>query len=405
MPQFLIKATDEQGRALQQVEQGASAQEVRERLRQQGYWVYTVRPQQAWRERWREKRKQLPASQLLLFTQQFMTLVKAGLPILRALELLESRARDQRLRELLQEVHLRVKAGEQLSEFFFNEPGITDIYTTTLLARERSGNLPEVLGRYVQYQRLALSVRRKLISSLIYPAVLLVLVVFVLSFLVTYVVPRFGQLYDTLGAKLPALTVAMLAIGDFARHYFVLAVLALIAAIAGLGLAARTDGLRQRLDAWMLRLPLVGEMWWKYQIAVLSRTLATLLESGIPVMSAIETAGTAIQSLHLRLRWRRMLTAVREGKPLAESMAKQQLAPPLAVEMVEVGEQTGALPQMLSSLAEFYDDDLSTALTAILSLIEPVILLLVGSLVALVLIALYLPIFSLGSSARLGGGH
>ncbi len=405
MPQFLIKATDEQGRALNQVEQGTSAQEVRERLRQQGYWVYAVRPQQAWAERWRERKRQLPSTQLLLFTQQFMTLVKAGLPIPRALELLESRARDPRLRNLLQDARMRVKAGEQLSDAFAHQPGIPPIYTTTLLAGERSGNLPEVLGRFVQYQRLALSVRRKLISSLIYPAVLLVLVVFVLSFLVTYVVPRFGQLYDTLGAKLPTLTLVMLGIGNFARHYLALAVLGVIALAAVLMLAVRSTELRQRLDYWLLRLPLAGEMWWKYQIAVLSRTLATLLESGIPVMSAIETAGNAIQSRHLRERWRRMLIAVREGKPLAESMTKQQLAPPLAVEMVDVGEQTGALPQMLSSLAEFYDEDLNMALAAILSLIEPIILLVVGSLVALVLIALYLPIFSLGSSTMLGGGH
>ncbi len=405
MPQFIVKATDEKGRALSQVEQGSSAQEVRERFRQQGYWVYAVQPQQAWRGRWRERRQQLPTAQLLVFTQQFMTLVKAGLPIPRALELLETRARDRRLRQMLSEARARVRAGEQLSDAFRQQAGIPAIYTTTLMAGERSGNLPEVLERYVQYQRLALTVRRKLVSSLIYPAVLLLLVVFVMSFLVTYVVPRFGELYSALGAKLPTLTVVMLGIGQFSRHYAVLAVLGLVALAAGLGLAARTHGLRERMDAWMLRLPVAGEMWWKYQIAVLCRTLSTLLQSGLPVMNAIETAGSAFHSLHLRERWQQMLVLVREGKPLAESMAKQELAPPLAVEMVEVGEQTGALPQMLSSLAEFYDEDLSTALAALLSLIEPAILLVVGSLVALVLVALYLPIFSLGAGIMQGRGH
>src|SRR5487761_380499 len=250
MPQYLIKATDEQGRALSQVEHGASEQEVRERFRQQGYWVFTVRPQQAWRERWRDRRQQLPATLLLLFTQQFMTLVKAGLPIPRALELLESRARDRRLKQMLAEARTRVRAGEQLSDAFRHQPGIPAIYTTTLMAGERSGNLPEVLGRFVQYQRLALSVRHKLLSSLIYPAVLLVLVAFVLSFLVTYVVPRFGQLYNSLGARLPELTVVMLAIGEFARHYLVLVIVGLVALGAMLNLLAHSAGPRQRLDSW-----------------------------------------------------------------------------------------------------------------------------------------------------------
>ncbi len=402
MAHFVIKATDDQGRRLEQIEQAASASELRERYRQQGYWVYEVRQRQALAEQWRLRKQQIPKETLLVFSQQFVTLVKAGLPIPRALELLESRARNPRLRTLLGDVRARVRGGELLSEAFRRQAGIPEIFTTTLMAGERSGNLAEVLNRYIQYQRLALSVRRKLLGAMIYPSVLLCLVVVVLSFLVTYVVPRFGQLYNSLGAKLPSLTVFMLTFGNLTRHYFPLFVVLAALAAMGAGLAWRTPRIRAQLDRWLLRVPVAGEIWWKYQIALMSRTLGTLLLGGIPVVTAIETAGSAFRGENLRAGWRATMRDVREGKAFAESLQRHKVAPPLAVEMIEVGEQTGALPQMLASLAEFYDDDLNNSMTALMALIEPAILIVVGSLVALVLIALYLPIFSLGAGIMKG---
>lgn len=400
MPQFSVRALNERGHVLEQRESAASEKELRERLMQQGYLVYSVRAESGVLDGWRRRRARVRNDVFLTFNQQFITLIHAGLPILRALELLVKRARDAKLHQLLSAVLERVRGGDLLSEAFRRQPNIPEIYTTTLMAGERSGNLEEVLSRYTQYQRLAQSVRRKLVSSLIYPCFLLVLVLVVLTFLVTFVVPRFGQLYSSLNADLPPLTVVMLNLGEGARHYFWAFLLGLIVVIAGLSLLAQRTGLGQRLDAFFLRLPVVGDLWWKYQAAMLARTLGTLLQGGIPLVPAMETARSALRSARLRHGLGKATQHVREGQALSETLSKHNVMPGLAVEMVEVGEGTGALPQMLASVAEFYDEDLSTALTTLLSLLEPAILIVVGGIVALVLISLYLPIFSLGSRIR-----
>lgn len=400
MPQFTVRAMDDRGHALQQRETAASEKELRERLLQQGYLVYSVRAQEGLRQSWETRRARVRQDIFLTFNQQFITLVHAGLPILRALELLVKRARDAKLQRLLLAVLERVRGGALLSEAFRGQPGIPEIYTTTLMAGERSGNLEEVLTRYTQYQRLAQTIRRKLISSLVYPCFLLALVAVVLVFLVTFVVPRFGQLYSSLNAELPPLTLFMLALGEGAKHYFWFFVLGLIVLACALAIAARRSAWGAKFRNLALRLPVLGSLWWKYQAAMLARTLGTLLLGGIPLVTALETAGTALHSPRLRQGLRAATRQVKEGRSLSDTLADHKVMPELAVEMVEVGEGTGALPQMLASVAEFYDEDLSTAVTTLLSLLEPAILIVVGSIVAVVLISLYLPIFSLGSRIR-----
>lgn len=397
MPQFLVRALNERGHWLNQPEDADSEKELRERLLQQGYLVYSVQPRHAAFEGWRRRRARVKQDIFLTFNQQFITLIHAGLPILRAVELLAKRARDPKLDKLLHAVLERVRGGDLLSEAFRKQPGIPEIYTTTLMAGERSGNLEEVLSRYHQYQRLAQSIRRKLTSSLIYPCFLLVMVFVVLIFLVTFVVPRFGKLYGSLGAQLPAMTQYMLVIGNTAKQYVWVLPVAVIAIAAGLMLLMQKTRAGAKLDAAFLRLPVVGDLWWKYQAAMLARTLGTLLLGGIPLPAAMDTAGSALRSPRLRQGLRASTVRVREGQQLSEALNEHKVLPSLAVEMVEVGEGTGALPQMLNSVAEFYDEDLGTALTTLLSLLEPAILIVVGSIVAVVLISLYLPIFSLGS--------
>lgn len=400
MPEFLVTAVNDRGHRLEQIEHGDSEPEVRDRMRQQGLLVQTVRRQQNALQFWKGRAQRIPLDDFLIFNQQFVTLIRAGLPILRSLELLEKRTRHPRLMQTIAAVRAHVKAGDLLSDAFRRESAIPEIYTTTLMAGERSGNMDEVLTRYIQYQRLALSVRRKLISSMIYPSVLLVLVVAVLTFLVTFVVPRFGELYKSLDAKLPPLTVFMLGLGQAIRHDLPWLVAGLIAIIVLLRIWSRQPSVKRRLDSLVLHFPLFGDLWWKYQVALLSRTLGTLLTGGIPLVQALDTASSALRSFTLRQGLKETLRQVREGKPLAEGLGLNKVMPTLAVEMVEVGESTGALPQMLASVADFYDEDLSNALTAILSLVEPAILIVVGTVVAIVLIALYLPIFSLGSQMR-----
>jgi len=399
MAEFVIKMADERGHMTQQVEDARSEAEVRDRFAQQGFFVYSVKPLGlfAGGKLGVPRSRRIKLAQFVVFNQQLVTLIRAGLPILHALDLLLKQQRNEYFASVLQGVRDRVKNGELLSEAFEHQNAFPRIYTTTLLAGEKSGNLDEVLNRYVHFQRLALSFRKKLLASLIYPALLIVMVSLLLTFLVTYVVPRFAELYSQLGAQLPAITQFMLTVGLAAQKYFPLFVAAFALLIFGVWRAVTTQAGAQRLDRIRLALPLVGNIWLKYQVAIFARTMATLLTGGIPLVSALETASESMQSPALARAIAQAGQSVREGRTLARSLEEAGHFSELSVEMIEVGESTGALPAMLTSVAEFYEEDVETALTAALSLIEPAILVVMAGVVGLVLISLYLPIFKLGS--------
>ncbi|MGA2646175.1 MAG: type II secretion system F family protein [Candidatus Sulfotelmatobacter sp.] len=397
MAEFVVKIADERGRLLQQVEQGYSVSEVRDRFAAQGYLVYWVKPQGIFAGGMSlRRRRKIKQSRFLVFNQQFLTLIKAGLPILNSLDLLIKRQKDGHLRQVLENVRERVKGGELLSDAFAAHPVVPKIYTTTLMAGEKSGNIDEVLTRYINFQRLAMTFRKKLFVSLIYPTLLVTVVTIMVMFLFTYVVPKFAELFNSLDAQLPAITLFMLAVGQYAQRYFPFVIL-------GLGLAGfvfwqwgKTDRGADQIDRFVLGLPLLGDIRLKHQIATFSRMLSTLLQGGLPLVPSMETAGSSMTSRRIVKGVMRASVRVREGQGLAGSLEEQDIFPDLAVEMLEVGESTGALPAMLNSVAEFYEEDVQTALGASMALIEPLILMVMAVFVGGVLISLYLPIFTLG---------
>jgi type IV pilus assembly protein PilC len=233
-----------------------------------------------------------------------------------------------------------------------------------------------------------------------YPSVLIVLVILLMVFLVTYVVPSFASLYSSMSAQLPTITLYLIAIGTTARAY-VLVYAGALAAMGGLFYWwSRKENAREKIDRVKIKVPLFGDIWIKYQVAQFSRVLSTLLTGGIPLMQGLDTAADSLGTPLLRKTLEKAGKSVREGQTLASSLAATGVFPALAVDMVEVGESTGALPAMLTSVAEFYEDDVNTKMTAVLSLIEPAIMILMGIFVAFVLIALYLPIFSLADTIR-----
>jgi type IV pilus assembly protein PilC len=399
MAEFLVKMADERGRMLQQVESARTASELRERFALQGFLVYDVQPRGILTSGDFGRRRKVKIDDFVIFNQQFLTLVRAGLPILTALELLGKQQRNDYFRGVLEDVRRRVKAGESLSGAFDAQRVATRIYTTTLLAGERSGNLEEVLQRYITFQRLAITFRKKFLASLIYPALLIGAMIVLLAVLVLFVVPKFGEMYSELGSELPAITQVMLAIGQNAQEYALFI-------FGGLAIAAfvfwrwrQTEAGAARFDQFRLSLPFIGGIWLKYQIAMFARMLSTLLQGGLPLVSALETAGASIESRAIANAVIAAGSRVREGRSLARSLEETKVLPELSIGMIEVGESTGALPQMLTSVAEFYEEDVETALQAALSLIEPVILIIMGLVVATVLISLYLPIFNLAAAA------
>jgi len=399
MAEFLVKVADEQGHLKQQVEQGYSEAEVHDRFAQQGYLVYWVKPRTLLTPGGMRygRRGKLKQSTFLIFNQQFLTLIKAGLPILTALDLLIKRQRDKFLLQLLENVRERVKGGEMLSDAFAAQRTFPKMYTTTLMAGEKSGSMEEVLGRYISYQRLVQTFRKKLLVSLVYPALLVSVVTVMLIFLITYVVPKFADLFNNLGAQLPAVTVFMLAVGLNAQKYAWAVILVLVVGGVLVWHWKHTDRGAEQIDRFLLWLPLVGEIRLKYQVANFSRILATLLQGGLPLVPAMETAGASMSSRQMLQGIIAAAERVREGQGLAKSLETQKLFPDLAVEMLEVGESTGALPAMLASVAEFYEEDVQTALGAAMALIEPLILVIMAVFVGGILISLYLPIFTLGA--------
>ncbi len=407
MSEFLLKYADARGQIKQEVVDGNSENEIRDKFASQGFLVYSIKPKGKFDAittgAGKSRTKKIDLEKFLIFNQQFVTLIRAGLPILKSLDLLATRLTDEKLSPFVTAVRDEVRIGTSLSDAFAKQNVFPPIYISSILAGEKSGSLVEVLDRYVTYQRRNLAVRKKLIGALIYPVLLIALVILLVGFLVTYVVPQFAELYSSMDAKLPGLTVWLISIGTAARDYILLLIVAIFGGGAGIYFWSKTESAQESLDKVKMRLPIAGEIWVKYQVAQFSRVLSTLLLGGIPLVQALETAAQSVGTKLLEKSLARVRQSVREGNSLSSSLAETKIFPELSIDMIEVGESTGALPAMLGSVAEFYEDDVQTRMSAALSLIEPGIMIFMGIFVAFVLVALYLPIFSLSDS--IGGSR
>ncbi len=404
MNEFVVKYADPRGEIHQQVLEASSEKELRDKYAQQGFLIYSIKPR---REMvaglpigGSSRKKKINLEKFLIFNQQFVTLIRAGLPITKGLDLLSERLTDEKLGPHIRGVRDDVKNGSLLSDAFASKSVFPGIYVTSVLAGEKSGALAEVLDRYITYQRLALAIRKKLVMSLIYPTLLLVLVICLMVFLVTFVVPSFAELYRSMNAKLPMATEILIAIGTTARNYVIFGFLGVVAAAVIFRYWSKTPKGSESVDRIRLRTPVVGEIWIKYQVAQFSRVLGTLLVGGIPLLQALDTGANSLGTPLLRNTLAKSGKMVKEGQALSVALRETKIFPALSIDMIEVGESTGALPAMLGSVAEFYEDDVTTRLTAALSLIEPAIMIFMGCFVTFVLVALYLPIFSLADTLR-----
>jgi type IV pilus assembly protein PilC len=402
MAEFVLKYADPRGEVHQQVAEAGTEKELRDRYAQQGFLIYSIKPRHeiAGVSMGGGRKKKINLERFLIFNQQFVTLVRAGLPIMKALDLLSERLTDAKLAPYIKAVREEVKNGSLLSDAFARQGVFPPIYVTSVLAGEKSGALGEVLDRFITYQKLSLAVRKKLIMSLIYPCLLVVLVVCLMVFLITFVVPKFAELYSSMSANLPAATQILIAVGTTARNYILFGFVGLVVAAVAFRFWTKTEKGEERMDRVRLKTPVLGEIWIKYQVAQFARVLGTLLVGGIPLMQALDTASSSLGTRLLKKTLAEAGKMVKEGQSLSSSLAKTKIFPGLSIDMIEVGESTGALPQMLASVAEFYEDDVNTRMSASLALIEPAIMIFMGCFVTFVLVALYLPIFSLADTLR-----
>jgi type IV pilus assembly protein PilC len=400
MAEFVCRVADAEGRVFSHVEAASSLDEARQKLADRGLYVYSVESrggQLAALVR-RSSSRQVGGSEFLILNQQFNTLIKAGLPILRALDLLADRASSPKLRPVISQLRDRVREGKSLSEAVAEAGVFSKVYSTAILAGEKSGNLPGVLDYYIAYQRVSTGVRKKILATLVYPVLLVSVAIIIVTYLVTAVIPKFALLYRDLNVELPAPTKLLIAITVDYRYAVLGAVGLLALAAAAIFLWSRSEEGGRSLDRLKFRLPVVGETLLKFQVAQFSRTLATLLTGGTPLVAGLQTASDAITSKLLRSTVNQATQMVREGESLSAALASKGVMPGMALDMIEVGESSGALSPMLTSVAEFYEEEVNLRLSALVSLIEPLLLIFMGMLVAFILISLYLPIFSFSMS-------
>ena len=402
MAEFLCKVADASGRVFSQMEAAESVTEARQKLSDRGLFVYHVRPRAGLfgRAFGGGREKSIDGNDFLVFNQQFNTLIKAGIPILRALDLLAERAATPRLRPVLGEVRRLVREGTTLSVAMEQQGVFPKVYTVSILAGEKSGNLSGVLEYYIAYQRVTTGLKKKLIATLIYPVILVIAATVIVTYLVSAVIPKFAVLYNDLNINLPEATRILLAVTVTYRPYLLGAIglLALVAIGAFAWSRSERGGLA--LERIRMRLPLIGETLTKFQFAQFSRTLSTLLAGGTPLVQAMETSGGAIRSRLVSGAISQGAQSVREGQSLHDALNATGLVPELALEMIEVGEASGALAPMLGSVAEFYEDEVNTQLANMVALIEPAVLIFMAVLIAFILVALYLPMFSLSMGAQ-----
>jgi len=348
------------------------------------------------------KGRVLKSSDFLIFNQQLNTLIKAGLPILKALDLLGERAASPSLQPLLRAVRDRVREGAALSEALEQEGLFPKVYVTSVLAGEKSGNLSGVLEYYIAYQKLTTGAKKKLIATLIYPAILVTVATLILSYLVTYVVPQFSKLYSDMNVPLPTVTRLLLTLTVSYRYDLLIAIGLLIAGGLGIFLWSKTEQGGTVVDRIKLKLPVVGETWIKFQMAQFCRTLSTLLAGGTPLVAALSTSAESVRSRLVSGAIEKASSLVRDGQSLNAALKSIGFMPAMGIEMIEVGEASGALSPMLASVAEFYEDETNQRVGILIAVVEPAILVFMAIVIAFILISLYLPIFSFSVGAGPG---
>jgi type IV pilus assembly protein PilC len=346
-----------------------------------------------------QRRGRISTREFLVFNQELATLLKAGMPLVQSLEILRRRVNNPVFKSVMDDVHERVRSGSSLSEAFDAHGSMfSGVYTASLLAGEKSGSLEQVIRRYVAYVKVVSGVKRKTISALVYPAILLVLSCIVVAIIVLRVVPEFAAFYEGAAAQLPLSTRVLVSISNFAGAYLGLMVLTVVALVLLFWTWVKRPANRIRFDRWVLSIPLLGSIAQRFATSQASRTLATLLGGGIPLVNAIDIASRSIQNQFMARELQSAAQQVREGRALSSAMNDSGVFPDVAIKMVEVGEQTGALQEMLNSLADFYDEEIDTNLSRFITIVEPALLVIMGIVIASLLLSLYMPLFNMSSA-------
>jgi type IV pilus assembly protein PilC len=401
MGEYVCRIGTGAGQVLNETHEATSEGELRVRLASQGYFVFSVKPKSILAMRvGPPRRSKIKEDDLLIFNQQFMTLSKSGLALQKSLEMLARQSRSETLRAAVDEVKERVRGGALLSEAFEAIGKFPKIYCATLRAGERSGTLDKVLGQYVTYQKTARSFRKKFVSALIYPAFLLIFLAGLIVLIDTFIIPRFSQLYNELNVPMPPLTMFVISMGLAIKRAGAFVLAGIVLAILGLRAAGRSKAARLYWDKVKFRLPVAGKLLLKFSVAEFVRTLSTLLQGGLPIVAGLQSSAGSVSSPLLARGLEQARMEVMGGRSLSESLRMTGFFPAMALDMIEVGETTGALPSMLESVAEFFEEDVNIDLSTLVAMVDPIMIASIAIVVLFVLVAFYLPLFSLAAQVH-----
>ena len=401
--QFVARVGTPDGRVLEEVFNAADETALRTDLGKRGLHIFEVRRRGVPTRMagtasaaGRMRRRRIPTQDFMVFNQEIAALLKAGLPLLQALELMLERMHNPTFKAVLTDIRDRVKSGEDLSEAFAAHGEMFPrLYPSTLKAGERSGELESVIRRFIRYMKLLLDARRRVISAMVYPAVLVCTSIAMIIIMAIYVVPKFMGFFAELDAELPLITRMVLAVSRFTTDNWPVILIVLAGAFIFYRSWGRTATGQVAIDRVKIKIPFIGPVLHRFALAEFCRSLATLLSGGIPLVPAFEIAVASVGNSYVRDKIEPNIQMVREGKPFHEALEKSEVFTDMSIDMVKVGEATGSLDDMLTNVSDFLDEQLETRMQRILSLVEPMMLVFMGIIIAILLIAIYLPMFSM----------
>ncbi len=408
MAEFLCRLGTPSGEIITRIVEASDSGEAKLQLENEGFRVFKVASPRhglsAVLGGGTATKSRIKASDFLLFNQQLSALLRAGIPVLQSIVLLRHRSASSSLRTVLADVEEKIRSGVPLSEAFESQGIFPKIYTSSLLAGERSGSLDEVLTRYVDYLKKSVGISRRIKGALAYPAVLLLAAALMVTFLVLYVVPRMSNLFEGLNTArgLPTVTVIVLSVSTAVASNIWWILPLIIVLTVGSFIWFRTYTGKHFLHRVFLRLPIVGSLIRNMTAGQVARSLSTLISGGLTVPDSWEISSDAISNLELRRRSQSVLPMIREGRSFTEALETANWMPELGLDMIGIGENSGSLREMLDEVADFYDAESEMRLEQLTSLLEPVILIFMAGIVIVILLAIYLPIIQAISSGPFG---
>jgi len=393
---FTVKYTTSTGDILVRDYEAVRAEELRDRIQAEGHFPLEIRRATSAFKR----QKQLGAETLVLFNQELLALLKAGIPLLQCLELLVGHGKDPLLRSALERVVELLKEGMSYSEALDQAGGFPAVYRANVVAGERSGTLPEVLARWLSFQKFAQQSKRRILEAMFYPAFLVLVLVRALGVIFNVVLPKFNEIYAGGQVEMPQATRMLLSFGAFMRETIYYQAGALVVLAVAVRWMLVTEAGKRVWERILLSIPKLGTLYRMYHSSAFTRTLGVLLSGGLPVLQALEVIQRTTASERMKLRLITVIEMVRAGSSLHLSLDQSKVLDPLAVEMTRVGEQSSALPEMLNHVADFFDQEVEKATAAVTSLIGPILIVFMGLTVLALLMAVYVPMFNAGNMLK-----